>query len=189
MEWPPVPTASIELPDAVRQQAGLKQFSVDWNAGGHPPVAFMTPHFDFHFYLISREEIAAIDCKSESKPAALPAGYSLPDVPLPPEMAGMIGVPKLVGLCVPKMGMHAVPTTEVERTDAFAGTMVIGYYKGTPIFIEPMISKAMLMKKASFDLPLPNVPGLKGPRPTKFHAEYDAAQRAYRFTLSGIIAA
>ena len=34
----------------------------------------MTPHFDFHFYLISREEIAAIDCKSESKPAALPAG-------------------------------------------------------------------------------------------------------------------
>jgi hypothetical protein len=52
-----------------------------------------------------------------------------------------------------------------------------------------MISKAMLMKQASFDLPLPNVPGLKGPRPTKFHAEYDGTQRAYRFTLSGFVAA
>ncbi len=185
MEWPPVPTAIIELPAAVRQQAGFTRLSVDWNAGGHPPAAFMTPHFDFHYYLIPPADIAAIDCKVERKPESLPAGYSLPDVPLPPEMVPMMGVPQLVGLCVPKMGMHAVPTAEVERKDAFAGTMVIGYYKGTPIFIEPMISKAMLMKKASFDLPLPSVPGLKGPRPTKFHAEYDATLRAYRFALSG----
>jgi hypothetical protein len=189
MAWPPVPAAWIELSDAVRQQTGFQQFTVDWNAGGHPPAAFMTPHFDFHFYVIPRAEIAAIDCKSENKPAALPAGYTLPDIPLPPEMAGMMGVSTLVGLCVPQMGMHAVPATEVARTDAFGATMVIGYYKGTPIFIEPMISKAMLMKKASFDLPLPNVPGLKGPRPTKFHAEYDATQQVYRFTLSGFVAA
>lgn len=189
MEWPPVPTASIELPSAVRQQAGFTRLSVDWNAGGHPPAAFMTPHFDFHYYFISAAEIAAIDCRAEHKPAALPVGYSLPDVPLPPEMIPMMGVPELVGLCVPKMGMHAVPTTEVERKDAFAGTMVIGYYKGTPIFIEPMISKSMLMKKASFDLPIPAVPGLKGPRPTKFHAEYDAALQAYRFTLSNFVPA
>lgn len=189
MVWPPVPTASIELPDVIRQQAGLRQFTVDWNAGGHPPAAFMTPHFDFHFYLIPRAEIAAIDCKSENKPAALPSGYTLPDIPLPPEMAGMMGVSRLVGLCVPQMGMHAILTTEVARTDAFGGTMVIGYYKGAPIFIEPMISKTMLMKKASFDLPVPSVPGLTGPRPTKFHAEYDAAQQAYRFTLSGFVAA
>jgi len=185
MEWPPVPTAIIELPEAVRQQAGFTRLSVDWNAGGHPPAAFLTPHFDFHYYLIPGSEIAAIDCKREDKPAALPSGYTLPDIPLPPDMAGMMGVSTLVGLCVPTMGMHAVLTTEVARTDAFEGTMVIGYYQGTPIFIEPMISKAMLMKKASFDLPVPNVPGLKGPRPTTFHAEYDTTRRAYRFTLSG----
>ena len=47
-----------------------------------------------------------------------------------------------------------------------------------------MISKAMLMKKASFDLPIPEVPGLTGSHPTKFHAEYDAAQQAYRFVFS-----
>lgn len=185
MVWPPVPTASIDLPAAVRQQAGFTRFSVDWNAGGHPPAAFLTPHFDFHYYLVPPAEIAAIDCKNTRKPANLPGGYSLPDIPLPPEMAGMMGVSTLVGLCVPTMGMHAIPATEVARTTPFDGTMVIGYYDGVPIFIEPMISKAMLMKRAPFDLPMPGVPGLKGPRPTKFHAEYDAAQRAYRFTLSG----
>jgi hypothetical protein len=189
MVWPPVPTASIQLSDAVRQQSGFQQFTVDWNAGGHPPAAFMTPHFDFHFYLIPHAELAAIDCKSESKPTELPAGYALPDIALPPQMAGMMGVSTLVGLCVPQMGMHAVPATEVARTDAFGATMVIGYYKGTPIFIEPMISKATLMKKTSFDLPLPSVPGLKGPRPTTFHAEYDGTQQVYRFTLSGFVAA
>ena len=50
-------------------------------------------------------------------------------------------------------------------------------------------AKAMLMKKASFDLPIPEVPGLTGPHPTRFHAEYDAAQQAYRFTFSGFLPA
>jgi hypothetical protein len=99
----------------------------------------------------------------------------------------MMGVPALVGLCVPKMGMHAILSTEIERKDAFDGTMVIGYYTGKPIFVEPMISKAMLMKKASFDLPIPNVPGLARRQPTRFHAEYDAARQAYRFILSAFV--
>jgi hypothetical protein len=42
----------------------------------------------------------------------------------------------------------------------------------------------MLLKKESFDLPIPDVPGLAGAHPTKFHAEYDKAQQAYRFTFS-----
>jgi hypothetical protein len=83
--------------------------------------------------------------------------------------------------------MRAVLASEVDRTEPFDGTMVVGYYKGTPIFLEPMISKAMLMKKASFDLPVPDVPGLTGPHPTRFHADYDATQQAYRFTFSGFV--
>ncbi len=126
-----------------------------------------------------------MDCKDLSKPAVLPAGYQLPDVPLPPEMAGMMGVPALIGLCVPQMGMHAILATEIERKDAFSGSMVIGYYQGKPIFIEPMLTKAMLLEKRSFDLPMPEVPGMTGPHPTRFRAEYDSTQQAYRFTLSG----
>jgi len=189
MVWPPVPEVSVDMPQAVTDQAGLRQLTVNWEAGGHPPGAFMTPHFDFHFYMASPADIAAVDCVDERKPAELPADYELPDIPLPPEMAEMLGVPVLVGLCVPQMGMHALLASETQRTAVFDGTMVIGYYRGTPTFIEPMISKAMLMKRASFDLDVPIVPGLTGSQPTRFRAEYDRVTDTYRFTLSGFVPA
>lgn len=184
MVWPPAAAAEIDMPEPVRQQGGLTQMTMFWEPGGHPPGAFLTPHFDFHFYTVPPSERAAMDCQDVSKPAALPAQYALPDIPLPPEMAQMMGVSALTGLCVPQMGMHALPASELERTDPFSGSMVIGYYKGSPIFIEPMLSKAMLLRKQPFDLPIPEIPGLAGPLPTRFHAEYDAAQQAYRFTFS-----
>ncbi len=151
MVWPPAAAAVIDMPEPVRQQGGLTQLTMFWEAGGHPPGAYMTPHFDFHFYTVAASERAAMDCKD---------------------------------LSVPQMGMHALLASEIERKDAMSGSMVIGYYKGKPIFIEPMLSKAMLMRKQSFDLAIPDVPGLSGAHPTKFHAEYDAKQQAYRFTYS-----
>jgi hypothetical protein len=48
-----------------------------------------------------------------------------------------------------------------------------------------MIARATLMEKKSFDLTIPDVPGLTGAHPTRFHAEFDAGQQAYRFTFSG----
>lgn len=189
MAWPPAAAAEIDMPEPVHQDGGLTQLTIFWEPGGHPPGAFMTPHFDFHFYTVPASERAAMDCKDPSKPASLPAGYALPDFPLPPEMAQMMGVSTLVGICVPQMGMHALLASEIERQDAFSGSMVIGYYKAKPIFIEPMISKAMLMKKQSFDLAIPDVPGLAGAHPTKFRAEYDATPQAYRFTFSGFTGA
>lgn len=184
MVWPPRAAGVIDMPEPVLRQSGLTQLTMYWEAGGHPPAAFMTPHFDFHFYTVGASERAAMDCKDVSKPASLPAAYGLPDIALPPEMARMTGVPALIGVCVPQMGMHALLLTDIERKDAFSGSMVIGYYKGKPIFIEPMLSKEMLMRKQSFDLQIPDVPGLTGAHPTKFHAEYDAAQQVYRFTFS-----
>jgi len=61
---------------------------------------------------------------------------------------------------------------------------VIGYYGGKPIFIEPMVTKAMLQERKSFDLPIPTIPGLSGNYPRKFRAEYDEAQQSYRFIFS-----
>jgi hypothetical protein len=188
MVWPPAAAAEIDMPEPVPQRGGLTQLSMYWEPGGHPPGAFMTPHFDFHFYTVPASERAAMDCKDLTKPATLPAAYGLPDIPLPPEMAQMMGVPALVGLCVPQMGMHALLQSEIDRPDAFSASMVIGYYKGEPIFIEPMITKAMLLQKQSFDLTIPEVPGLVGAHPTRFRGEYDATQQAYRFTLSAFTA-
>ncbi|HEX7545905.1 MAG TPA: hypothetical protein VF368_04215 [Gemmatimonadaceae bacterium] len=41
--------------------------------------------------MIGGLERAAIDCKDLNKPAALPAAFALPDIPLPPDMAKMTG--------------------------------------------------------------------------------------------------
>jgi hypothetical protein len=188
MVWPPVADAVANMPDSSVKQSGMTHMTFYWEADGHPPVAFMTPHFDFHFYLTSPAEVASMDCKDLSKPSALPAAFTLRDEELPPDMQKMMGVKSLVGLCVPGMGMHSLLTSEYERKDAFEGSMVIGYYKGKAVFIEPMISKATLMKKASFDIPIPDVPGLTGAHPTKFHAEWDAAGNSYRFMFTGFAA-
>ena len=50
------------------------------------------------------------------------------------------------------------------------------------------VTKAMLMEKKSFELAIPDVPGI-GAQPTKFRAEYDAAKAGYRFTFSGFMSA
>lgn len=185
MAWPPEMAAEIPLPDAVAASTGLRHLTVYWEAMGHPPGPYLTPHFDFHFYTIPSAERMAIDCVDVSKPAKISDGYSLPDITLPPDMAKAIGVSDLPGLCVPQMGMHSLLTSEMESATPFRGTMVIGYIKGKPIFVEPMISKAMLMEKASFDLVVPTVPGLTPAAPRTFRAEYDAQGSAYRFTFSG----
>lgn len=188
MAWPPVSAAAAMMPDSARAGSGMTNVTVYWEATGHPPGVYMTPHFDVHFNLVSAAELAAIDCTDRTKPTALPAAYMLPDVPLPPPVAKMFGVDTLVGLCVPHMGMHAALASDVASTAVFDGTMIIGYYKGKPVFVEPMLSRAMLMKKQSFDLPVPTIPGMTGVYPRTFHAVYDTDQQAYRFAFSGFAA-
>ena len=188
MVWPPVAAAILDVPEAARKETGLNHFTMYWEAGGHPPGPYLQPHFDFHFYTVPNASRMAIDCKDITKPAALPTGYALPDIPLPPDMAKMMGVSTLVGLCVPGMGMHSLPAAEMESKDPFRGDIVVGSYAGKTVFIEPMVTKAMLMEKKSFDFPIPAIPGI-GAHPTKFHAEFDAAKQSYRFVFSGFVPA
>ncbi|HUP01020.1 MAG TPA: hypothetical protein VM737_05800, partial [Gemmatimonadota bacterium] len=100
MAWPPVATAIARMPAELIAATGVDHLTVYWEPHGHPPGAYLTPHFDFHFYTVSTDAREAIDCADESKPAALPADYGLVDIEIPD--LGM-----LVGLCVPGMGMHA----------------------------------------------------------------------------------
>jgi hypothetical protein len=185
MDWPPVAEAKLKLPAAAQARAGLTQLTIFWEPEGHAPAPFMTPHFDFHFYVVPAGQEMAFDCKDRTKPAALPAGYVLPDEALPPEMVKMIGVDTLIGICVPNMGMHSLPGADLELKELFKGDIVVGYYAGKPIFIEPMISQALLMEKKPFDLTIPAIPGLAGMYPRKFHAEFDAKAQSYRFIFSG----
>lgn len=180
MSWPPKELAAIALPDDARTALGIDHLGINWEAHGHPPGPFLTPHFDFHFYNIGRDELEALDCVDETKPTSLPSGYMLPDVDVP-------GLGMLRGLCVPRMGMHAMPENEVAAAEPFRATMVMGYYGGTPIFFEPMVSRARLLERSEFALALPRVATLPdGVRyPSELVAEYHAAADQYRFVMTG----
>jgi hypothetical protein len=182
--WPVTTSAVVDMPEPAVRQTGVSHLTMYWEPMGHPPATYLVPHFDFHFYLIPPEERLAIDCSQLSKPSEPPEGYSLPDEQLPPELVEITGVETLIGVCVPEMGMHALVTAEMESPEPFDGTMIVGYYEEMPIFLEPMISRSLLLERRSFDLTVPAVPGIRGEQPTMFRAEYDAGQDAYRFTFS-----
>ena len=185
MTWPPKTLARLALPASVQDRTGLTELTMYWEPTGHPPGPYLTPHFDFHFYTVPEAERMAMDCSDLTRPAALPAGYDMIDLALPPPMAQMVGQDTLVGLCVPEMGMHALLDSELKSTALFRGSMVLGYYHGSPIFVEPMLTKAMLLEKKSFDLPIPDIPGATGEYPRSFRAQYDSTGQSYRFTFSG----
>jgi hypothetical protein len=180
MDWPPVEVANVQLPDVARDQMGIQSLKIYWEAHGHPPGPYLVPHFDFHFYTITADETNAIDCSDASKPAELPEGYALPDVDIPE-------IGNLVGLCVPKMGMHALLEEELESGLPFEGTLVVGYYAGAPIFFEPMITRDLLQRQQTFSLDFPTIVGAGSGvvLPTGFEAEYDAEASAYSFVFSG----
>jgi hypothetical protein len=179
MLWPPVAEAALTLPEAVSTATGFKHLTIVWEPHGHPPGPYLTPHFDFHFYSLSNAERDAIDCVDAGKPEQLPAAYELPDIEIP-------GLGLLPGLCVPKMGMHSLLGEELRSQDVFEKTLVVGYYHGQPIFVEPMIARAALTARRSFTLPIPEVPNrAAGSRyPTSFRADYDSTAQAYRFVFS-----
>jgi hypothetical protein len=178
MVWPPQELASLPMPTAARAALGVDHLGVNWEAHGHPPATFMTQHFDFHFYTIDQSTVRAIDCADPAKPAGLPASYALPDIEVP-------GMGTLVGLCVPNMGMHAMHESELDDTGPFQASMLVGYYRGQPIFFEPMISRAQLLSREDFDLEMPAVPSAGARYPTRFHAEYVAGSDEYRLVFSG----
>jgi hypothetical protein len=181
MAWPPVPVATIPFPDVARSGSAFDNLTLYWEPHGHPPAAFTTPHFDFHFNAISSEAVAAIDCADQSKPTRLSSRYVMPDVTIP-------NMGTLVGLCVPGMGMHSMPGSELDNT-SFAKTMVFGYYRARPIFLEPMVSRAELLKRRSFTLYVPSVPGqpITTRAPTEFRAIWDGRTQSYRFTFSNFV--
>ena len=181
MVWPPVVAATIPLPEVVKSATGFDNLTVFWEAHGHPPGPYLVPHFDFHFNTIP---VGAIDCADSTKPGRLPAAYELPDISIP-----QLG--NLIGLCVPGMGMHALLGAELNAPTVFQKTMVVGYYRGQPIFVEPMITRATLLERRSFLLNIPDVPDwpTNARYPTRFRADYDSTAQAYKFVFSDFTAA
>ena len=179
MVWPPKAELNVRFAPVVEKQTGFTYANIYWNAHGHGPANYMVPHFDFHFYFVPERQVATINCKDTVKPRAVPAGYFLP----PDENVPQIG--EVVGACIPDMGMHAFPATDLSGKAPWKGSLLIGYYDGKPIFVEPMITSALLLQKHSFTLPVPQeiAPAAHVRYPRSFRAVYLPESKAYDFTF------
>jgi hypothetical protein len=111
---------------------------INWNPHGHDPVQiYGQPHFDFHFYTLSKATQAAITCTGTDMAICMtPPTTSL----IPPFYA-----PTPAG--VPLMGWHWFDTRSPEfHGTAFTKTFIYGYYNGQVAFLEPMITLKYLME-------------------------------------------
>ena len=162
--------------------SGYNHVVIDWNPKGHIPIGiYDTPHFDFHFYLISAEQREKITAKGEDLAKAhkapaqelMPEGYVLPE-----------------GTEVPRMGAHAIDTTAPEFNKLqFAKTFIYGFYDGQMIFVEPMMTKAFLATKPNTtdQIKLPKAYSKHAYYPTIYNVKYNATQREYEVSLGSLI--
>ena len=155
---------------------------LDWEALGHPPAGvYDVPHFDFHFYLVSRDEVDRVAFKSDEEsaspeqqpPAALmPAGYVLPP-----------------GTAVPKMGVHAInPAAREFQQKPFEATFIYGFYDKQLTFLEPMVTLAYLQSKPEYSAPVPRPASYDraGVYPSTYRVSYDAERRVYEIVMQDL---
>lgn len=181
----PHDTAGVEHRLALPKEAamtGYDHLTVDWNPQGHiPPGVYDSPHFDFHFYLISPEARGKITLQGEDlaraqKPPTsefMPAGYALPE-----------------GTAERRMGAHAIDPSAPEFNKVpFAKTFIYGFYDGRMIFVEPMVTKTFLETKTDVmeSVKLPQSYQTRAYYPTKYRVGYDPAKKEYVVALEGLV--
>lgn len=157
----------LEMPKVARDQTMLNHVRINWLAKGHGPDPYTEAHFDMHVHRGTIAEVDTIDCKADTRmpPAtALPEGYG------PPE------------LCVNAMGQHSWPKSD--SGSDWKGSIIMGFFATKVAFIEPMISKAKLLEKKTFELAIgkpQSTGGAKTLYPTRFNAKYDESADSYSF--------
>lgn len=159
----------IDLPEEARRLTPYKHISLDWTPHGHEPNGvYDKPHFDIHFFMISRDEQNAIT-------ASNPDLQKLPDSSLMPPFY----VPEPGG--IDKMGKHWVDVTSPELNPAkpapFTNTLIYGTYNAKVIFIEPMVTRDFFLSKPDTVMSIrqPNSFAIKSHYPTKYKIKFDKA--------------
>ena len=125
----------------------FNHLGMGWNPNGHEPEPiYGKPHFDFHFYMITPQQVDAIPpygvdsakFKNSPAPAYLPPTYINP------------------GGGVPKMGAHWIDVTSPEISGApFTQTFIYGSFDGRVTFYEPMITLDFLKNNSNFERAIP----------------------------------
>jgi len=147
---------------------------VNWNPNGHTAPIYSVPHFDFHFYLVT-------------KPEHLGIPYSLDTVSVPVSFQ-----PKdyfSTDSAMPAMGVHWVDSQAEElHGKPFTKTFIYGFYQGKMTFLEPMITTAYFETKpnSSSDIKLPGAFQRDGFYPKQYTVNYNPTKKEYSVTLKNL---
>jgi hypothetical protein len=166
----------------------------DWNPQGHiPEGVYDVPHFDFHFYITPLAEVQAIrreDPHFRVKANNLPKDDFVPAhyiVPAPPGL-------EPADLTEPGMGLHWEDRRDPQIQGLlgkpaayrpFTKTFIYGSWDGQVTFLEPMITREYLLRRASETIPIPQPTRYPRPGwyPEAYRISYDTAERVYRVAI------
>lgn len=155
----------------------FNHITINWNPKGHiPPGIYDIPHFDFHFYLISMDDRDKITGKGDSA-LKMQKNVSAEYIP-----KGYISTPG----GEPRMGAHWInPESPEFIGNTFTKTFIYGFYNGTMVFLEPMVSVSYLKRKQNFieDIERPEKYPIPGRYPTKYSLQYDKQKKEYKIAL------
>ena len=194
----------LSLP--TEQTAPFQFVEVNWNPKGHEPTGVYegAPHFDFHFYTVSKAERDAI---VPSNPQYAAEANNVPSGDYVPPFALQLGPPgaKPADVAVPLMGVHWIDTRSEElqgllgKPEAyrpFTRTFIHGSWNGRFHFWEPMITRAHILAKKTatepavrdevIPLPVPARYQAPGHYPTAYRITWDPKAREYRVALTGL---
>lgn len=174
--------AVLNYPPVVQQTTYFNHVELHSQDHGHPtnpryltPNRYSVAHFDLHYYSIPVVDVWPIPLALPPLPNVpaerLPAGYAQPEP------------------SVPQMGRHCASLSEFTAIGPLDATMIAGFLPDASAmhFIEPMVSRDVLLVRENFTLPVP-MPAALGwatQYPTEFVAFYDKDADAYHIVFKG----
>lgn len=198
-------TYLLDLP--TEYSAPFTFVELNWNPVGHEPEGVYqgVPHFDFHFYTITKAEREAI---LPSDPQFAAKANNVPTGDFVPPFVAALGPPGAppAAIAVPLMGVHWVDVRSQElqgllgKPEAykpFTTTFIHGSWEGRFIFWEPMITHAHILEKKTtsdpavrdeiIQLPVPARYQAPGSYPRAYRITWDADAREYRIALTQLV--
>ena len=169
-----IPEIQFDVPKEAKM-VGIDHITLGWNPKGHEPDPIYTlPHFDLHFYLVSRKDVASVIPGPDPiivKPQYIPKDY----------VSGVVAVPF--------MGVHYVDVTAPEFNKfTFDKTFIYGFYQGKMTFLEPMFTRDFLLKKPDFTgaVKQPTTFQKAGYYPKSYRISFDSDKKEYMVSLEGL---
>jgi len=178
--------------EAGQAVAPFNWVAMNWNPHGHgspAPPPWAAPHFDFHFYLVSRDVVQRlrtgksgemIDCED----------FKVATKPVPAKYVHADHID--VGAAVPDMGNHLIDSKSPELAKGgppFTHTFIFGAYDGKITFLEPMVTLAFIASKPSMCAKInqPEAFEVAGAYPTRYCVRYLPGEDAYAISIEDFV--